>query len=956
MTVVDRHRQRSGVARLVGDHDRLRADRRRENQLVLVVQDDLFIVHSNRFEMDLGHGHGLRRTIGFAVLHAGNGRFGRVQHHAVRPQPGHIAGFVGQPRIHHKRPVRMDAERRIVVSKLLIRQLLDGQILVGQQIRDGDILVAVVRRGDGHRLRIGEEQAKADGVQEALPAVALVNANLAGGQRFVDLISFGHRFGDRAVAVLHIEGQRAVVRRLRYGQLVAPLAIRRVGQRQTIPLLRRHHKVGVLPIVGVNGVLLAGSDVRLNTSGDAARLGQGIVADERAVAKQGEISKVDRDLLAHCHAVKGGHAVQQLHRVVIHHTDQRRRAVDLGGVGTIVQLVFDFQIVDGQRPSGNIRRRAGGLRCQRVVRRRRAGQRKLRKGHRFAGADIPIAVMRLAGHNGEIIAIVVVRQRSRARDVSVGRPVVNFGSLHSHIVDRDGLFQNFIVVLDGNGLVGIRFGDRNAQGVFAGICRHLCAVSGILRPRRFILDGVSTVGVGGVGRGLDRLPVVLFLEFRREETHARRRFFHCQLQRGHRRCVTGLVCFAHRVVRHAEGIFARRQRRKIAVFQRDRSVFGHGVLCAVDRFGTVIQRRHGVAVQLHLKAHIVFVPHSKAYGTGDRLSIRINHHPIGIDDLHIAAVVGHPDIDRAFLVRLNSKACLATVERQRRPIAGDGGCVLKRGFRQQIFHPADPAARIARLDSDCLGLLKKQTKGDGVYKGFERVGTDSDLRFGRGGVRHTENGHNNIARHSGNGVAAGIGLHRSTVHIHHKTGGFGIALGNLHRKGVISAVTGERFAGDFVALTARQLYFIKAKDMDGHAGGIARRIRCRNGVLLIIRFKNITTESQPHRIAVHRHGELVRIGNGKSHRAVVGFTVFYAGNDRRVGVGRCHIAAAAKLFVGIGFPNASMGVVYDLNISGDTHTAVDDKAVVHILKRLTLCKAVDKMLTINRDFFKFAAA
>ena len=51
-----------------------------------------------------------------------------------------------------------------------------------------------------------------------------------------------------------------------------------------------------------------------------------------------------------------------------------------------------------------------------------------------------------------------------------------------------------------------------------------------------------------------------------------------------------------------------------------------------------------------------------------------------------------------------------------------------------------------------------------------------------------------------------------------------------------------------------------------------------------------------------------------------------------------------------------MGVVYDLNIPGDTHTTVDDKAVVHILKRLTLRKTVDKMLTINRDIGKFAAA
>ena len=81
-----------------------------------------------------------------------------------------------------------------------------------------------------------------------------------------------------------------------------------------------------------------------------------------------------------------------------------------------------------------------------------------------------------------------------------------------------------------------------------------------------------------------------------------------------------------------------------------------------------------------------------------------------------------------------------------------------------------------------------------------------------------------------------------------------------------------------------------------------------------------------------------------------------AGNDRRFGVDSFHIAAAAELFVSVGFPNAGMCVVYDLNIPCNTHTTVNDKAVVHILKSLTLRKAVDKMLTVNGDIGKFAAA
>ena len=81
-----------------------------------------------------------------------------------------------------------------------------------------------------------------------------------------------------------------------------------------------------------------------------------------------------------------------------------------------------------------------------------------------------------------------------------------------------------------------------------------------------------------------------------------------------------------------------------------------------------------------------------------------------------------------------------------------------------------------------------------------------------------------------------------------------------------------------------------------------------------------------------------------------------AGNDRRLGIDNLHIAAAAELFVGIGFPNAGVSMVYDLNIPCNTHTTVNDKAVVHILKSLTLRKAVDKMLTVNGDIGKFAAA
>ena len=48
-----------------------------------------------------------------------------------------------------------------------------------------------------------------------------------------------------------------------------------------------------------------------------------------------------------------------------------------------------------------------------------------------------------------------------------------------------------------------------------------------------------------------------------------------------------------------------------------------------------------------------------------------------------------------------------------------------------------------------------------------------------------------------------------------------------------------------------------------------------------------------------------------------------------------------------------MCVVYDLNIPCNTHTAVDDKAVIHILKSLTLCKTVDKELSVYGNICEF---
>lgn len=54
--------------------------------------------------------------------------------------------------------------------------------------------------------------------------------------------------------------------------------------------------------------------------------------------------------------------------VAVHHTDERRRAVDGGGVFAVIRLILNFQPRDRQFLCGNGRRCACGLRRQHIVR------------------------------------------------------------------------------------------------------------------------------------------------------------------------------------------------------------------------------------------------------------------------------------------------------------------------------------------------------------------------------------------------------------------------------------------------------------------------------------------------------------------------------------------------------------------------------------------------------------
>ena len=146
---------------------------------------------------------------------------------------------------------------------------------------------------------------------------------------------------------------------------------------------------------------------------------------------------------------------------------------------------------------------------------------------------------------------------------------------------------------------------------------------------------------------------------------------------------------------------------------------------------------------------------------------------------------------------------------------------------------------------------------------------------------------------------------------------------------------------------------IGLKDPEAEADRVARNVGRCDQMRLVVRLHGIFPVDERNLIAVQPHGEVVFIGNGELQRAVVIILRINTGNDRRFGIDSLHIAAAAELFVSGGFPYAGMGVVYDLYRSCDTDSAVNNLIDIHILKSLTLCKTVDKMLSVNGDICEF---
>ena len=315
------------------------------------------------------------------------------------------------------------------------------------------------------------------------------------------------------------------------------------------------------------------------------------------------------------------------------------------------------------------------------------------------------------------------------------------------------------------------------------------------------------------------------------------------------------------------------------------------------------------------------------------------------------------------MVRLNAEIYLTVViKRQLCPVAGNCILIRKCGFGQEVFNLFNSAAEIVSLHFHRLRLLEEQTEGNPVQKFFEAVAANTDLHLRCGNIRHALDGDDEVFADIADNEGSAVPIRAQfvefiTVHEHLKILGPGIAIVELHNKVIAVTVSDSGLTRmDYIAYAGGQRDMIGLKDPEAEADRVACNVGRCDQMRLVVRLHGIFPVYKRDLLIVHPHGEVVGIGNGELQRAVVIILRINTGNDRCFGIDSLHITAAAELFVSGGFPYAGMSVVYDLNIPGDAHTAVDDKAVIHILKSLTLRKTVDKMLTVNGDIGKFAAA
>ena len=300
-------------------------------------------------------------------------------------------------------------------------------------------------------------------------------------------------------------------------------------------------------------------------------------------------------------------------------------------------------------------------------------------------------------------------------------------------------------------------------------------------------------------------------------------------------------------------------------------------------------------------------------------------------------------------------------QRQLRPVACDGVLRGKGRFGQEILHLLDAAAVIDSPYLHRLVLLEEQAEGNPVQEVLEGIAVNRDLHIGRSYVRHALYGDDEVFADIADNEGSAVPIRAQfvefiTVHEHLKILGPGIAIVELHNKVIAVTVSDSGLTRmDYIACAGGQGDMIGLKEPEVEADRVARNVGRCDQMRLVVRLHGIFPVYKRDLLTVHPHSEVVGIGDGEFQCAIVIIIRFDAGDDRGLGVLGLHIAAAAELLVGVGLPDAGMGMADDLDITGDTDAAVDDGAGGNFLIRQARCQAVIEGLALDGDVGELAA-
>ena len=245
VAAVDRDGHPCGVARPVGGRDRLRAFGRGEEIAPVGIGQKRRVADRYGGQRRVADGEGLCRAVDRAIRQPGDDGRGRVKDQPVGGQVTEQIGAVGQLGINDHPALRREADRAGVGQEGHLRQFVLGQRRVGQQVGDLYRIAAVILGRDRDLLRIAEEQAEGDLMEEFAPcvftdpdlagrALAILPLRREGNARYrvvFGQIGIGRALADGRVAAAPADERPAVLRWGRNGfdHLVRPQQIRPVG-------------------------------------------------------------------------------------------------------------------------------------------------------------------------------------------------------------------------------------------------------------------------------------------------------------------------------------------------------------------------------------------------------------------------------------------------------------------------------------------------------------------------------------------------------------------------------------------------------------------------------------------------------------------------------------------------------------------------------------------------------